>query len=445
MTARKNEAAPKRNIDLRLLNRAVSGQTEADRISAIQELLEENRFNPTSRREQNVEVIREAATTNKRYVRFREAMKKRYGLNIEDQEKFPIRKQSFSWARLQERLADTFAEADSETAFVQFLRAGVQTVAMDAFETVDTTFEDWVFVVNSNRLSELYAPNHGIGFPREVGNRMRYPEVGAAALDLQLRNRKYGSMYPVEYELLEDDQTGTFQRQSALLGEYLKLVGEVVSMGKLASVPGMRYIDLEVRQSETKPANEANYPWTLATAPFVGGGWNKLAPVAIGLAPIQAMIVASKRQKNLQGIKMQVNLNRLIIGPAIAFDTAVLLHSAYYPVGASAAGVTGGAFAVNPLGPEAKTPFKTIANVTMSQFMFKNDGTCDGDSTAWYGVDDKKPGFVVQYREPVSITQEAPNSGQSFEQDTVRFKGRTRMNADFIDPRYLYQGNDGSV
>jgi hypothetical protein len=430
-------ARARTNLNPAAIAKIVTGKDEAERISAIQELVEGNAFNPDSKRAQNVAVMKEANRTSKPYVRFREAMKRKWGLDIEDRKKFPVHKPNFDWNKLHDKLQ----EADSETGFTQFLRAGVQTVAMDAFETVETSFEDWVTVVNSNRSEELYAPNHGIAFPREVGERMRYPEVGAAALDIKLKNRKYGSMYPVTWELLEDDQTGTFQRQSAQLGEYLKLVTEVLVMGKLASLASLTYQDMSIPTSETQPSYESNYPWTLSSAPFRGGGFNKATPVAMTLASIQAGIKALMNQWNLQGIKMQVKPNRLVIGPQLAFDAAVL--SSYYPSGAQAAGVTGGAFAINPIGPEGS--FKTIANMTVSRYMVKSDGTWNGDSTAWYLVDDKKPGFIVQYREPVTVVQEAPNAGQSFELDVVRFKARTRQNADFIDPRYLYQGNDGSV
>ena len=115
----------------------------------------------------------------------------------------------------------------------------------------------------------------------------------------------------------------------------------------------------------------------------------------------------------------------------------MLINSTYYPSGAAAAGATGGAFAINPL--------HSIADITVSRFMFKSDGTVSGDSKAWYLLDDSKPWFVLQLREAVSVIQEAPNSGSDFALDEVRFKARSRMNADFIDPRFAYQGNDGSV
>jgi hypothetical protein len=389
---------------------------------------------------ENKKVLREAAYNCEEAADFRAFFKNKFGYDPLSKEfPNPLKERNFDWKGF--RRALKIREADSETTFTQFLRAGIQNITLNAYETVDTVFEEWTTAVQSTRTEELYAPNHGIAFPNEVPIQGTYPEVGAAALDIKLRARKFGAMYPIEKELLNDDQTGSFARQAALLGEYLKVLTEVWVYGKLASAANMKYINLIIPTSETKPSTEANYPYSQN---FIGGGSNRPAAFgAISQANIQTSMVALLAQKNLQGIRMQVEPRRLLIGPKIMFDTAVLVRSSYYPSGAQAAGVAGGAFAINPLGPES--PFKTIAEISVSRYMFNNSGVTDGTSTAWYLCDDSKPFFIVQYREPVSIVQEAPDSGQSFDRDIVRFKASTRMNADYIDPRFIYQGNDGSV
>lgn len=352
----------------------------------------------------------------------------------ETRKKFPVMESNFSWNKLQNKLI----EADSGSSFSQFLRAGIQSITNAMYEAVETSYDTWVTVVQSSKDTELYAPNHGVAFPRQVGEQMKYPEVGAAALDIKLKNYKYGSVYAITRELLDDDQTGSFQRQAAMMGEYMKLLTEVLVMGKLASVSGTKYLDYSVPTSETKPDYESNYPWTSSAASFRGGGYNK--PTAYGVlsqSNIQNGVIALMSQKNLQGIKMQVKPSRLLIGPTLSYDAAVLMNSAYYPSGAAAAGNVGGAFAINPI--------KGLLDITVSRFVAKNDGTFNGDSKAWYLLDDSKPWFILQIREAVTVEQENPQSGASFEQDVYRFKTRGRMNADFIDPRFAWQGNDGSV
>lgn len=386
-------------------------------------------------KENNKKVIKKVLLESAEIKSDRELYKRVMGFDpLIEAEKFPVMESNFSWKKVQSKLI----EADASSSFTQFLRAGIQSINNSMYEATETSYEDWVTVVQSAKDTELYAPNHGVAFPRQVGNAQHYPEVGAAALDIKLKNYKFGSVYAVEKELLDDDKTGSFQRQAGMMGEYLKILTEVLVYAKLASVANMKYIDYSIPQSETKPDYEANYPWTSSAAPLRGGGFNK--PTSYGYLSqgnIQFGIQKLMNQKNLQGIKMQVKPNRLLIGADLAFDASVLMNSAYYPSGAAAAGQVGGAFAINPI--------KGLLDITVSRFMFKNNGTVDGDSKAWYLVDDSKPAFILQLREAATVEQEAVNSGSSFNLDVYRFKARSRMNADFIDPRFMWQGNDGSV
>ena len=382
-------------------------------------------------RERNKKVLERMLINQDGVKQLRESLRKKHGAEQIDKMDAALLEGRFSWRKLETQLM----EADMSSAFTQFLRAGLQTIINGAYKSVETTYGDWVTVTSSSKNTEIYAPNHGVSFPRDVGPGELYPEVGVAALDLELKNLKFGSIYALQKELLDDDQSGTFSQQASLLGEYMALLSEVLCYGKLASVANMQYIDYVIPTSETKPSYESNYPWSTA---FRGGGANRPASYgALTQANVQAGIIGLMNQKNLQGIKMAVQPKRLLLGPALEFDAAVLLNSAYYPSGAAAAGQVGGAFAINPM--------KGILDMTVSRFVFKQDGTVSGDSKAWYIVDSTKPFFVLQMRQPVSIEQEATNSGESFNRDIYRFKASSRMNADWIDPRFAWQGNDGSV
>lgn len=384
--------------------------------------------------ERNRKVMERALRTTPEVARFAEYMKRRHRTNIWDEKAFPVLNESFSWRQLEAKIG--LREADTSATFVQFLRAGIQVITNAAYMTHPTTYEKWVTVIQSKLDTELYAPNHGVAFPRQVGPSELFPEVGAAALSLSLKNLKFGAIFACERELLEDDQTGSFQMQAGKLGEYMKILAEVLCYGKLASVSGMKYIDYSIPVSETQPTNEANYPWSQA---FQGGGANRPASYTLPtVAVIQAGRVGLLNQKNLQGIKMQVLGDMLICGPNNELDISTILNSTFYPAGASTTpGAQTGAFAKNFL--------QGTADLVVSPFVFKNDGTVAGDSKAWFLVDSKKPFFVLQMREAATVEQEATNAGESFSRDIYRFKGRSRMNADWIDPRFAWQGNDGSV
>ena len=385
-------------------------------------------------KESNKKVLKSHLYGNEDYKKLQESLNTRYGIDITNKELFPIMESNFSFKKLQTKLR----EADASGAFPQFLRAGAQTIMLAAYEAAEVTYEDWVTVVASNKDTELYPINQGVAFPKSVGPQEKYPEVGSVGLDLALKNYKYGSMYSVTKELVDDDQVGVFQRQAALMGQYLKLLTEVLVYGKLQSVANMKYAEFTVPVSETKPSSEANWPYTTSAATFTGGGYNR--PTSFGALTqpnIQDGIQKLMTQKNMQGIVMGVNPSRLLIGPHYRFDSAVLANSAYYPSGAACSGAVGGAFAVNPL--------KGIFDISISRYMPDNAGTFAGDSKAWFLIDDTKPFFIHQTRTPVGLEMEATNSGSSFEMDVYRWKAFTRMNADIMEPRYVWKGSDGSV
>lgn len=396
---------------------------------------------------QNSHAIRENLWNGPEVKSFRESFQKKHGFDFANSQKFPVSNPKFSWKKVAEKyghgsIESCLREADSATSFTQVLRAGVQNLVNHSYEQVATTFESWTKTVNSSMDTELYAPLHGISFMREVGKQELFSESYAAGLNIKLVNRKYGEIFAVERELLEDDQTGQFAQQAGLLGEYAKLCWEVISYAKLAGVftGGVKasYAGLVIPNTETKPSNETNYPFAPASAPFQGGGYNR--PASYGLlstSTIQDGFIALMNQRNLLGLIMNVNPRRLIVGPKDRFNAAVLLNSSFYPSVPGAAGTTGSTFSINPI--------ESIAALTVSRFLFNNSGVIDGTTRAWYLIDDSKPCFVLQVRESASVMQENPQSGESFNRDIVRFRLVMRGNGDWIDPRFCWQGNDGSV
>lgn len=372
------------------------------------------------------------ATAGKQY---REQFKAKWGVDPYDP---AMLKEGFSWKKAAEKMA-SFREAEVSTAWSQLLRAGVNNIANNAYQNYPTTYEAWVTAAPSQKDTELYAPLHSVGFPSEVAQGGLFPEVSTAGLDLSIRNKKYGSLFAVTHEAQEDDQTGQLVQKANLMGEYLKQLTEVLVMAKLLSpAGGVNYGPLFVPATETKPAYEANYPWTGASAPFVGGGYNK--PASYGIindANIKQALQIMMQQKDLLGNFMSVDPSHILVSPQRRFDIATILNSEWYPAGAQSAGVTGGAFSRNQL--------KGLLDPLFVRYMPKNDGTVSALAETWVLVDAAKPAFIHQIREGISVIAEAPNSGQGFERQIQRFRAHMRGNADFIDPRFMYLGNDGSV
>ena len=239
--------------------------------------------------------------------------------------------------------------------------------------------------------------------------------------------------------MVEDDQTGQMVQRAQRMGEYLKILTEVLVMSKLASPSGgVTYLGQFFPTSETKPSYESNYPWTSSSAPFTGGGYNR--PTSFGIinqANLTTALQALMQQQDALGNYVPVMPSHIILSPKRHFDIAQILNSTYYPAGAQSAGVTGGAFAENIL--------KGLVSPITTPYMPTNSNVINGLAESWYLVDAKKPAFIHQLREGVSLVAEAPNSGDGFSRDTQRYKARIRQNADFISPLFMWQGNDGSA
>ena len=385
--------------------------------------------------EKNRKALKSAIHNSPEAKKYRESFKKQWGVDPMDA---AMLKEGFNWGKAAEKMA-RFSEAEMSTAWPQLLRAGVSNIANDLFQSTPGTYEQWVHTVPSKLDTELYAPLESVGFPDEVPQGGYFPEVSTFGLDIKLRNRKYGSIFAASFEMLEDDQTGQMTQRAQRMGEYLKILTEVLCMAKLASpTGGVTYLGRFFPVSETKPSYESNYPWTSSSAPFTGGGYNK--PTSFGIinqANLTTALQAMMQQKDALGNYVPVMPSHLIASPKRRFDIAQILHSTYYPAGAQAAGVTGGAFADNVL--------KGLVDPVITPYMPTNSNVINGLAESWYLVDAKKPAFIHQLREGVSLVAEAPNSGDGFSRDSQRYKARIRQNADFLSPLFMWQGNDGSA
>ncbi len=380
--------------------------------------------------------IKERAVWNSQEMKsFRESIQGRFQFDMRDKKAMPVDDVDFNWSKFKSKV---MKETNSASANTQLLRAGVQTAVNNLYGTIETTYEEWAHVIHSTKDTELYAPLNAMTFLGEVGAGERYIEGSVVGLDIKLRNKKFGEVFPVEMELIDDDQTGQFAQKVSDMTEYAALLWEVYAYGKLASISGgCSYGPLTVPASETKPSTESEYPYS-DEGFAAGGGIN--SPTSFHLmdqSNLQIGFTALENMLNLQGLKMQVAPDTILVGPHYRWILSTLLNSNFYPSGAQAAGVPGGALANNVL--------KGIAKPVISRFMFDSNGVSSANSTAWYICDSSRPAFIVQIREAAHVTQENPESGESFDRDILRWKLRCRGNADYIDPRFFWQGNDGSV
>lgn len=381
--------------------------------------------------EQNKKVLTSAMHSTENFKSLRESIKGSIGLDINDKAAFPVHSPSFS---LKEMKKKAMREAVTGSSWPQLLRAGVQVAFNNLIEQyTGTTYNEWAHVIPSDKFTELYAPLHGISFLTERGPGQKFSEAQVAGLDLALNNREFGEILAIEQNLIEDDQTGQLQQLVGQLAEWTELLKEVYCLGKLNAIGGS-YGGLSVPVSETYTTAYAS-----SAAPFTGGGYNRpLAYGALNQANIQAGVESLMVQKNLLGLIMNVKAQGLLISPLKKFDAMVLMQSTNNPsVPSNSPGDNGGTFSINPI--------KSILDVIVSPYMFDQNGVANGLTSAWYILDKSKPWFVLQLRDPGSVIQENPESGQSFERKVQRNRLDIRLNCDFIDPRFVWQGSNGSA
>jgi len=334
-----------------------------------------------------------------------------------------------SFRRLREsayRQSRVLREANAESAFGQLLRAGVQTYAINSYNTVPVIYPDLVTEVASRRFQEYYAPLYRPNLPKRVDRGQEFQDNPVVGLDRHLTNQKFGMIEAFERELFDDDQTGQIKNRASQMGENFKIMEEIYVIGKIIgagfTVQGVT-VDPDVSFTDTVPAGftgTGSYNTSKGNRP---GTFVRLSQLNLETADINLMNITDPL-----GNKFLVSPNTLLVSPIDKFVGAKLLNSTLQPsVPSASPDATGYTMTVNPL--------QGLYKLLVSRFL---------TSKAWILGDPKKC-MVFQRRDPLEIIQENPASGQSFSMEVYRFKSRSRFEVGMIESRFNYMGDDGTV
>lgn len=314
-------------------------------------------------------------------------------------------------------------EAQSELAFGQLLRAGVQNIFNDIYQAVEVTYTAAVREASSNKRQEFYSPLERVGFPKKVLKGDSFPETNFKGLDLELINTKYGMMLAIERELIDDDQTGQIQQRASQMGENARIHEEAYVWNRMFA--GSLSLD-----GEALPASYTySTPFSTTGIHGAGLGKNALSDGRLSQSQIQAGWILAKKMLDQSGRPMVVAPKLLAISPQDIFYAEILLNSVQNPSMSSTAsadiGKVGGIMGANPI--------KNLVAVVSSRFIPD------------YGamLIDPAKGFVFQRRDPQEVVAENPQSGPAFSQEVFRYKLRSRWEADFIDPKFMINLNPG--
>ncbi len=335
-------------------------------------------------------------------------------------------------------------EATSASAFGQLMRAGVQTITNDYYLRTPVSWTEYFREYASDKRQEFHAPLFRSSLPQLVRPGQPYAEQPVIGQDIELINQKFMGGESFEAELWEDDMTGQIRQRAQSLGEAQRIFEEIYCTG----------IIFGLNQGGSAALNVANFSvpaptWTgynaagtaintvYNNAMFNTGVGNQLATFSqLGASVLKQAMAGLMKAIDPKGIRILVRPNHLVVSVQDALNVDQLLGSDLNPAIQGPGGTQynaqlGGAIG----GIMAKNVFK--GKLTFSVAYFAPDW-------AWV-LGEKGKGPVFQRRSPMSVVQEIPNSGQSFELDVMRWRTRSRFIPGWIDPRFWFRGNDGSA
>lgn len=332
-------------------------------------------------------------------------------------------------------------EATPGAAFSQLFRAGVQVFANGWYERTAIAYTDYVAEISSNKRQEFHAPLYGADFPDVVTDNEPYQESRIVGVDRELIANKYMGGESFSREMFDDDQTGQIKTRMQRLGESSRLREELEAAGRLTNT-ALTQGKVTVQPSTYARLNSngasvgvyaTNFYGTVGATAF---GNRPAAFAQLSVATLRTGLQSLASAFDPLGVRIAVRPDRLVVSNFDEINARTLLTSSYYPGVPGLSGQNAGTASSSSLtGGFADNVLKGMLNLSMNTFL---------PFGAW-NLGASKKGMVMQRRDALEVVQEQPNSGASFNTDTIRFRSRARWILDWIDSSFWYQGNDGSA
>lgn len=368
-------------------------------------------------------------------------VKESFRMDLTNKEKYQFDSPFFSIKAFREtayKLAreGKFREAEPVSAFSALFRALVNNVAANWYQLQPTVFEQIVAVTPSTHYVEPYAPMHRGGMPKRVGgsdNPIKEVKTGTV-FDIQIQNAKFAGITAVPEELIKFDMTGQVMQRIQDIGPNMAVYEDAYAAAKFIG-DATTFMGDAIPASATKPSNETSSTWPWSTA-FLGGGANRQASyAAFSSGKVQELWNLLAQQKDANGNKLVVNPDTIFHGSSLKFAVSTLLNSTYYPATSAMSQAISGGTTTGIGTTFAENVLKGLFNPVMSVHL---------PQTAW-GIGQAHKGLIQQVASGLTVVQETPNSGKSFDSGETRLKAQKYFETDWIDPRFWALGSDGTV
>lgn len=331
-------------------------------------------------------------------------------------------------------------EATSASALGQLMRAGVQVFANNLYLRTAVSWPEYISEVASNKRQEFYAPLDQSLLPTQNRPQQPYKESKVTGQDIELINKKFMGGESFERELWDDDQTGQIRTRANALGKGQRLIEEIYVAGRMMGLTDYTIANFVVPASNWRGYNSLG---TAISTPYATNLYDAThgnrpgSYAALNVITFKQGVAALMNALDQNGIKILVQPNHLVVSTQDAINTRTLVESDFWPAVQGLSGQQNNTATSGSLsGMGAKNVFKGLVSFSVN-FYFKD--------WAWNLTEKKSEAAAFQRRDPMEIVQENPLSGASFEQDVMRYRSRSRWEFDYIDPRFFWLGNDGSV
>lgn len=328
----------------------------------------------------------------------------------------------FSFRALRET-AETIAdlvETNAVSTFGYLLRGAIQEFANDIYKDVPVIYTNFITEIGSRRRSEVYGGLHRTPLPKHVDAGEKFQDTSFKGFERELVNQKFGHIETFERELFDDDQTGQVRSRASNIGEGFRIFEEIYVITRLFGAARTEE-GVDVPASTYDSGNV--FTTTIGNRPTSFGRLSQSA--------LEAAHIAMRKITDPLGRKFLVVPTVLITSPDDELEAVRILNSPLMAnvvtSGTTQGSATATAQRVNPL----QGKYTPYSSPFVRQY-------------AWM-IGDPKRGFVFQRRDPMEVTQENPSSGLGFAQEVYAFRARSRFEADWVEPRFAYLGNDGTV